>query len=432
MKIENITVVGAQWGDEGKGKLVDYFSQKSEYVVRWAGGDNAGHSIKFGGKEYKLSIVPSGIFNADTINVISPGCVINLDKLISEINYLNEHGFNTSNLRISDKASVILPYHMQIDALEEESRKENKIGTTKKGIGPAYQEYFGRTALRICDFKDLNELENKIQKIHSSKKDYIKKIYDSDTYSYEEVLENLLEKYNLIKDYVCDTSQLVYNAINNNKKVLFEGAQGVLLDIFYGTYPFVTSSHPSASSIPINVGIPAQMLNTVIGVVKAYNTRVGTGPFPTEFEDNISLKIRETGKEFGTVTGRPRRIGWLDIPALKYASMISGITDIAITLIDVLDDLDEIKVCESYSIDNKIIDYIPSSLKEYYKVNPIYRTFKGWKKDITNIKKYEDFPIELKDYVNYIEKQTNLNVSIVSVGPGREQTVLRREFFNEQ
>lgn len=431
MSRENITVVGAQWGDEGKGKLVDFFAQKADVVVRWAGGDNAGHSIKFGGKEYKLSIIPSGIFNPKTINVISPGCVVNLDKINSEILYIKDNGFNTNNLRISDKATVILPYHMQIDALEEEKRKADKIGTTKKGIGPAYQDSIGRKSIRLCDFQDLKELESKLKIIHNEKEEYIKNTFNEVTFSYDEVLSNIIEKYNLIKEYVCDTSSLVYNAIKENKKVLFEGAQGVLLDIFYGTYPFVTSSHPSASSIPINVGIPAQMLKTVIGVVKAYNTRVGTGPFPSEFDNDISIKIRETGREYGTVTGRARRIGWLDIPALKYAIMISGITDIAITLIDVLDDLDEIMVCESYKINDKEIDYIPSSLKEYYDVKPALKSFKGWKKDITKIKKYEELPEELKRYVEYIEEQTQVKVSIISVGPQREQTILRRNFFNE-
>lgn len=431
MKLKNLTVVGAQWGDEGKGKLVDYFSQQADVVVRWAGGDNAGHSIKFGGNEYKLSIIPSGIFNKNTMNVISPGCVVNLDKICSEIEYLNNNGFNTDNLIISDKASVILPYHMQIDALEEETRKDEKIGTTKKGIGPTYQDSIGRSALRICDFKDLEEFKNKLRNIHFQKSNYVKKIYGKDVQSYDDVYNNLIYKYEIIKKYVLDTSKFVYDSIKQNKKVLFEGAQGVLLDIFYGTYPFVTSSHPSASSIPINVGIPSQMIDDVIGVVKAYNTRVGTGPFPTEINDDIAFKIREIGKEYGTVTGRARRIGWLDIPALKYAIMISGITDIAITLIDVLDTLDEVKICESYEIDGKKIDYVPSSLKEYYNIKPIYKTFKGWKTDISQIKDFTDLPQEVKDYIKYIEIQTDTKVSIISVGPKREQTILRRSFYNE-
>ncbi|AGM24750.1 adenylosuccinate synthase [Spiroplasma chrysopicola] len=423
-KYSTLAVVGSQWGDEGKGKITDYFAQKADFVVRWAGGDNAGHTIVIDGVKYKLSLVPSGIFNQNSINVIATGCVINLRKLITEINYLKEHGINCQNLRISNRAHLIFPYHMKIDELQEEYRQDQKIGTTKKGIGPCYQDKAERIGIRVGDLFDPQNFYMQLERNLKFKNEVLTKIFGAETFSAQEIYDEYLGLFAEIKELVTDTSFLVDNAIKAEKKVLFEGAQGVMLDLDHGTYPFVTSSNPSAAAIPTGVGIAPRYINNVVGIVKAYNTRVGTGAFPSEIFDQTADYIREVGKEYGTVSGRPRRIGWFDAVLMKHSLRTSGYTSMAIMLLDVLTTIEEIKICVGYQYNGQTIDYIPSTIKEYEKCEPIWITMRGWKEDITNVTSFAQLPLNAQQYLNKLAEIVGVPISLFSVGPDRKQTIL--------
>ncbi|AGM25781.1 adenylosuccinate synthetase [Spiroplasma syrphidicola EA-1] len=426
-KYSTLAVVGSQWGDEGKGKITDYFAQKADFVVRWAGGDNAGHTIVIDGVKYKLSLVPSGIFNQNSINVIGTGCVINLRKLITEIKYLKEHGINCQNLRISNRAHLIFPYHMKIDELQEEYRQDQKIGTTKKGIGPCYQDKAERIGIRVGDLFDPQNFYTQLERNLKFKNEVLTKIFGAEPFSAQEIYDEYLGLFAEIKELVTDTSFLIDNAIKAEKKVLFEGAQGVMLDLDHGTYPFVTSSNPSAASIPTGVGIAPRYINNVIGIVKAYNTRVGTGAFPSEIFGETADYIREVGKEYGTVSGRPRRIGWFDAVLMKHSLRTSGYTSMAIMLLDVLTTIEEIKICVGYQYNGQTIDYIPSTIKEYEKCEPVWITMPGWKEDITNVTAFSQLPLNAQQYLNKLAEIVGVTISLFSVGPDRKQTILLDE-----
>lgn len=419
-------VIGSQWGDEGKGKITDYFAQNADVIVRWSGGDNAGHTIVFDGKKFKLSIIPSGIFNQKVISVIANGCVVNLEKLVSEINYLKENGYNCDNLKISDRAHIIFPYHLALDECQELARKEQAIGTTKKGIGPCYADKMNRVGIRIGDLLDKEEFVKKLTLNIEEKNKILKNLYNyQKTFDVQTIVDRIFnELLPQFEQYIIDTKQFLDEQLKMNKTILFEGAQGTLLDLDHGTYPFVTSSHPIASSIATGTGLPLRSVVNIIGITKAYNTRVGEGVFPTEFEDEVAKVIREVGNEYGTVSKRPRRIGWFDAVIAKYSAEINGFTGLAITLLDVLTGIKTLKIATSYILDGKEIMHIPSQIKKFNRCEPQYITMPGWDEDITKVTSFEQLPENAKKYLKKISDLVGVPIKIFSVGPSRDQTIL--------
>ena len=429
--MSTVVISGAQWGDEGKGKIVDYLAQQADTVVRFQGGSNAGHTVTVGGEEYKLRLLPSGILYKGTICVIGNGVVVDPQCLIEEIDNMQRRGVDTSGIRLSNRAHVVMPWHKLIDELGENLRGENKIGTTKRGIGPCYIDKADRIGIRVCDLIDSEEFAAKVRNAIKVKNLILEKVYNHSPLDAEEIIceyENYAER---IRPFVCDTISLLNAQVNAGKKILFEGAQATMLDIDYGTYPYVTSSHPISGGVGIGAGIAPKKINTVVGVVKAYCTRVGEGPFPTEQLNEIGDKLREAGHEFGTVTGRPRRTGWLDACVVKYAGQLSGTDYMAVTRLDILDGFDEIKMCTAYKIDGEIIHEIPASLKVLAKVEPVYETFAGWKTDISKIRRYEDLPENARKYLERMAQVTGIALGIVSVGPNRDQTIVLENIFRE-
>jgi adenylosuccinate synthase len=424
---KTVVVVGSQWGDEGKGKITNYLSESVDYVVRYQGGDNAGHTIKFGGITYKLHLIPSGIFNPKVTNILGNGMVINVRNFLSEISQLQTQGFPCNNVFISDRAHVLFDYHVLFDGLKEERLGSNLVGTTKKGIGPAYTDKIARDGIRVVDFISddffhlfKEKVQDKNRELIALKKDQINflPLY----HEYQKIAEQ-------IAPYVVDSITLLNEAYNQNKKILFEGAQGALLDVDFGSYPFVTSSNPSAGGVCIGSGMGPTKIDSVIGVVKAYSTRVGSGYFPTEFEDEIAQYIRKTGNEYGTTTKRPRRIGWFDGVVINYSKMINGLTGISLMLLDVLTGLETIKICTAYKISGKTLHTIPASIREFEHCVPVYEDLMGWTEDITQVKSFEELPENAKNYLHRIEAVTGLNVVIFSVGPDKTQTIVRKQLF---
>ncbi|CAM9105666.1 adenylosuccinate synthase [Mycoplasma marinum] len=417
-------VIGAQWGDEGKGKVSDYLAQKADLVVRYQGGNNAGHTIEFGGNKYALKHIPSGVFNPKTTNIMAQGMVINPKMLLDEIAELKSKGISDFKLLISDRAHVILPYHLDLDgAIEELKGPIKKIGTTKKGIGPCYEDKYARIGIRYGDF--INE-DVFLEKLEDTLliKNKVLKAFDLKTYTAKEIFEEYKEYAAILKERVVETGSLLAKEIESGKSVVFEGAQGVMLCIDNGTYPFVTSSSPTASAIPLYAGLSNKHVTSTIGIVKAYTTRVGVGALPTEIhEASINDDICERGREYGTVTGRRRRIGWLDTVVLKHSARVSGFTELTMTLLDVLDNRETIKIGYAYELDGKEIDYIPGSNTEYDRVDVKYIEMPGWNEDITKVKKYEDLPKNTKAYIEKVEELVGVPVKIFSVGPDREQTI---------
>ena len=420
--MSSVVVVGSQWGDEGKGKITDFLSQNAEVIARYQGGDNAGHTIAFDGKTYKLRLIPSGIFYSDKISVIGNGVVLNPKSLVTELKYLHDNGVSTDNLRISNRAHVILPYHIVLDGLQEAAKKDNKIGTTNKGIGPAYMDKAARVGIRVADLLEKDTFEEKLRTNLEEKNRLFEKMYGHEPLKFEDIFEEYYEYGQVLKDYVTDTSVILNDALDSGKRVLFEGAQGVMLDIDQGTYPFVTSSNTISGGICSGIGIGANRLDTVIGVCKAYTTRVGAGPFPTELHDEIGDHIREVGHEYGTVTKRPRRIGWFDSVVMRHSKRVSGLTNLCLNCVDVLTGLDEIKICTAYELNGEKIYHYPASLKELSACKPVYETLPGWKEDITNCKTLEDLPENARNYIHRIQDLVGVKVSTFSVGPDREQT----------
>lgn len=418
-------VLGSQWGDEGKGKMTDYLAKDVDVVVRFQGGNNAGHTVRVGDKEYKLHIIPSGILYKDKVNVIGNGVVLDPEALFQEIDYLEKEGVDIQpdNLMISDRAQLIMPYHKVLDGIKERSRGKKDIGTTGKGIGPCYTDKMERSGIRVCDLINQDVFKENLKENLKIKNDIITKVYGESALDFDSIYNEYIEYRKKLIPYVKDISVEVYNSIKSNKKVLFEGAQGTLLDIDYGTYPYVTSSSTIAGGVCIGAGIGPTLITGAIGVAKAYTTRVGKGPFPTELFDDTGDWIRKSGREYGVTTGRARRCGWLDLVILKTSSRVSGLTNFAITKIDTLGGLEKVKVCTGYKLNGKIIDYVPASLQDLAKCEPVYEEFDGWDKDIENAKTYDELPENAKIYLNKIEEFTSTKISIVSVGPGRDQTI---------
>lgn len=420
--MSTVVVVGTQWGDEGKGKITDFLAESANVVARYQGGNNAGHTILIDNKKYKLSLIPSGVFYKDKICVIGNGMVVNPEALINEINYIHENGFTTTNLKISDRAHVIMPYHMVLDALEEDRKGPNKIGTTRKGIGPAYMDKAARNGIRIADLMDPAEFESKLRHLMNEKNQLIQQVYGAEPIDVEETLKKYLEYAEFIRPYVTDTSVVLNDAIDENQKVLFEGAQGVMLDIDQGTYPFVTSSNPSAGGVCIGSGVGPSKIQQVIGVAKAYTTRVGDGPFPTELNNETGDYIREKGFEYGTVTGRARRVGWFDTVVVRHARRVSGITGLSLNSLDVLTGLETVKICTGYKYRDEVITHYPASLKMLGECEAVYEEMPGWSEDITQAKTLEDLPETTRNYVKRVSELTGIPIAIFSVGRNREQT----------
>ncbi|MBQ9366017.1 MAG: adenylosuccinate synthase [Schwartzia sp.] len=419
-----VEVTGSQWGDEGKGKIVDYLAQQADVVVRYQGGSNAGHTVTVDGEEYKLRLLPSGILYKGTLCVIGNGVVVDPKVMLEEMDAMTKRGIDVSGIRLSNRAHVVMPYHSLMDGLGEELRGNSKIGTTKRGIGPAYQDKAKRVGIRVCDLMDKEEFAKKLKENLTVKNIELERLYKHEPLDYDEMLKEYEGYAERLRPYVCDTIFLLNDALAAGKKVLFEGAQATMLDIDYGTYPYVTSSHPVSGGIGVGAGVAPSKLDTVVGVVKAYCTRVGSGPFPTEQLNEAGEKLREAGHEYGTVTGRPRRTGWLDAYVVKYAGMLSGINYMAITRLDILDDFDEIKMCTGYKYRGELLNEMPASLKVLEEVEPVYETFKGWKTPISDVREYDKLPKEARVYLERLAEVTGIKLGIVSVGANRDQTII--------
>lgn len=427
--MSTVVVVGTQWGDEGKGKITDFLAEKAEVVARYQGGNNAGHTIVFGGTKYKLHLIPSGIFYKEKICVIGNGMVVNPKALVEELDYLHSNGVSTDNLRISDRAHVIMPYHMKLDAAEEAKKGDNKIGTTLKGIGPAYMDKSARIGIRIADLMDKDIFEEKLRRNLEEKNRLFEKYYETEGFTTEEILEEYMQYVERIRPYVIDTSVVLNDAIDAGKRVLFEGAQGVMLDIDQGTYPFVTSSNPVAGGVCIGSGVGPTKIHHVVGVAKAYTSRVGDGPFPTELHDEVGNQIREVGREYGTTTGRPRRVGWFDSVVVRHARRVSGITALSLNSLDVLSGLKTVKICAAYRYKGEVIEHYPANLNVLAECEAVYEELPGWDEDITGVRSLDELPANARHYVERITQLTGIPLSTFSVGPGREQTNIVRSVY---
>ena len=428
--MKNVVVVGSQWGDEGKGKIVDWLSSEADVVVRFQGGHNAGHTLVIDGKTYKLRLLPSGIVRKNKISIIGNGVVVDPWALIDEIDEIKNKGvhIDENNLFLSEAATLILPIHSELDALREDSTKNPKIGTTRRGIGPAYEDKVGRRSIRVIDLLSEDNLDAKLATLlehHNS----LRKGMGEKEYSKNKLKDELLK----IAPKILKYSRPIWKKIDEfkkaNKKILFEGAQGILLDVDHGTYPFVTSSNTVASSAATGSGCGIDTINYILGITKAYTTRVGEGPFPTELKNEIGEKLGERGKEFGTVTSRKRRCGWFDGVLVKQTIKTSGITGIALTKLDVLDEFDEIKICIAYDLDGKQIEYLPAAPEQQFKVKPIYKSFKGWNSSTCGIKSFSDLPSEAQNYIKFIEEFVEAKLSTISTSPERKDTILIEDPF---
>lgn len=428
--MSSVVVVGTQWGDEGKGKITDFLSQNAEVVARYQGGNNAGHTIKFDNITYKLHLIPSGIFFNEKTCVLGNGMVIDPKAFVEEIAYLHERHVSTDNLRISNRAHVILPYHLKLDILQEEEKGDNKIGTTKKGIGPAYMDKAARCGIRIADLMNKDIFRKKLEQNLLEKNRLFEKLYGVEPMKLEDIVDAYYDFGQQMAPYVCDTSVVLNDALDQGRRVLFEGAQGVMLDIDQGTYPFVTSSNPTAGGVTIGSGVGPTKIDHVVGVSKAYTTRVGDGPFPTELHDEIGEQIREIGREYGTTTGRPRRVGWFDSVVVRHARRVSGITDLSLNSIDVLTGIKTLKICVAYRYQGEIIHEFPATLAELAACEPVYEEMPGWTEDITGVTSLGDLPANARHYLERVSQLTGIPLSIFSVGPDRSQTNVVRSVYS--
>lgn len=417
-------VIGTQWGDEGKGKYIDILAQDSDLVVRFSGGNNAGHTIVANGNKYALHLVPSGILHPGKTCIIGNGVVVDPAVLISELRSLNEKGVNTDNLLISDRSHVIMPYHKVLDELQEKSRGNNSLGTTKRGIGPAYADKTERCGIRMCDLIDEKIFREKVKSNLEIKNLIIEKVYGGEKLDAEKITEEYLEYANILRKQITDTNAVLFDAIKSGKNILFEGAQATFLDLDFGTYPFVTSSNPVAGGVCVGAGIGPTYINDVYGVLKAYTSRVGAGPFPTEQDNEIGDTIRELGFEYGTTTGRPRRCGWLDLVMIRYAARVNGLTALAINHVDTIGKLEKIKLCTSYKKDGVITNHFPASLEELSKCEPVYEEFDGWNEDISDIRDFNSLPANAKKYLSRIEELVEVKVKLIGVGNKRTNTIV--------
>jgi adenylosuccinate synthase len=433
-----IAVIGGQWGDEGKGKIIDYLAEKTQYVVRYSGGNNAGHTVINSKGEFALNLIPSGIFWNNVTPVIGNGLVVDPEVVITEIFALQERGIDTERLIISDRSHAIMPYHILLDLLEEESKGNDAIGTTGKGVGPAYVDKISRIGIRMGEIanlhKDPSSIEGFVEKLTSIlyiKNNIITKIYNSNPIELEPLIEQCKVWGAKLSKYVYQTDHILHDALERGENVLFEGAQGALLDIDHGTYPFVTSSSPTIGGVFTGTGVPFNAINEVVGVFKAYCSRVGSGPMVTELHDEVAEFIRETAKEYGTTTGRARRVGWFDAVAARYSAQINGFTSIVLTRLDVLDGFDELKICNKYSFGDKIISDFPTDNATLSKCEPLYETLQGWHDPTASMTCLDTFPTKALEYVKKLEDYIGVPIKIISTGPQREQTVLVQSFVNE-
>jgi adenylosuccinate synthase len=410
-------IIGVQWGDEGKGKIIDFFSAQADIIVRYQGGNNAGHTVVINNQEFILHLIPSGILRPDKICMIAHGVVINPEAFIDEVEYLSRYGIDIEGrLYISDMAHLIMPYHIYLDSLFEKGRK---IGTTMRGVGPVYEDKAGRNGIRVIDLLDKDVFENKLKRNLE-----IKKYMLGGQFDYEKIRERYMEYAGILKKYIRDTTVLLAEALKNGKNILLEGAQGTLLDVDYGTYPYVTSSNASVGGVCTGSGIPPNKIDKIIGVTKAYSTRVGEGPFPTEVSAELGNNMREKGNEYGATTGRPRRCGWFDTIAVRYSARINGLDTLAITKLDVLSYFDVIKICVGYRYRGEIIKEFPHSLNVLYNCEPVYQEVPGWQQDISNVKTFDELPKKAKDYLDRLSDLIETKIELISVGPERDQTIV--------
>ena len=417
----SLILVGTQWGDEGKGKIVDYFSEKFSAVCRFQGGHNAGHTIYNDKKKFVLHLIPSGIFYDHVSCFIGQGVILSLDSLLEEVETIESKGINLDGkLRISRYCSLLLPVHAKIDQLREDNK--NKIGTTRRGIGPAYEDKTARRSIKAFDLEDDSLLEDKLKNLLDYYNFQIENIHKAEKFYYQEVFDNLKETYSKTSKFFGDVTDSLEEIYEKGNHILYEGAQGTLLDVDYGTYPYVTSSNTLATSVGVGSGFPKSIYADVLGIVKAYTTRVGEGPFPTELHDEHGEKIAEIGNEFGATTGRPRRCGWLDLVALKYSAKLNNLTSLCVTKLDVLDSFSEIKVCDEYEIDNEIVQY---KSRQLHKVKPKYKIFKGWEQSLSQCQNYSELPKEAREFLEFIEDYTKVKISLISNGPQRNDLIHR-------
>ncbi len=416
-------VLGAQWGDEGKGRVVDYFAESADYVVRFQGGNNAGHTIVVGEEKLALSLIPSGILYPECIPVIASGTVIDPKVLLDEMDMATERGLDPSAVKLSSNAHLIMPYHRKLDAAIERYLGKNQIGTTKKGIGPAYTDKYARFGIRVQDLFDEKIFREKVEAALEDKNKILPRVYNTLPMEADAIVDEYLEYAERLAPHVTDTSLLLWNAIQDDKAVLFEGAQGTLLDIDHGTYPFVTSSNPTAGGAVVGTGVGPKAIDDVVGVAKAYISRVGTGPFPTELFDEIGDAMIDLGGEYGTVTGRRRRCGWLDMLALRYAARVNSLTKLFLTKLDILSAFDSIKVAVGYRSPEGKFDEFPAQQSVLYHCEPVYEELPGWGEDITGVRRYDDLPKEARAYIEYVQEASGVDVGWVSVGPERSQLI---------
>ncbi|MDO8964481.1 MAG: adenylosuccinate synthase [Coriobacteriia bacterium] len=424
-----IVLVGAQWGDEGKGKITDLLADDMDFVVRFQGGNNAGHTIVHGGRTLKLHLIPSGIMYPHITPIIGNGVVIDPKVMLEEIDRLEADGITTHRLLVSSNAHLIMPYHRDLDGASEKRLGSNEIGTTRRGIGPAYMDKASRLGIRVQDLTDEHILRKKLEAALAEKNDLLEKIYGLPTYTVEEILEEYMGYAERIRPMITDTSHVINRALRSDQWVFFEGAQGTLLDIDHGTYPFVTSSSPTAGGACTGAGVGPKSIDRVFGIAKAYITRVGSGPFPTELDNEpggIGELLTTVGGEYGTTTGRQRRCGWYDSVIVRYAVQINGLTDLVITKLDVLSELDTIKVCVAYEYEGRRFNELPSHQTAFHHAKPVYEELPGWRTDITGCRTFEELPKEARDYIAFLEDLAEVPVSIIAVGPSREQTIMRR------
>ena len=424
-----IVLLGAQWGDEGKGKATDILGDRVDYVVRYQGGNNAGHTVVIGNQKYALHLLPSGILSPNVIPVIGNGVVIDPSVLLEEIKGLNERGIDTSKLVISSNAHLITPYHRTIDKVSERFLGKAKIGTTGRGIGPAYADKISRIGIRVQDLFDESILQKKIEGALKDKNQVLTKVFNRKDMQVSEILDEYLGYAEILRPYIADTALLLNNALERGKTVLLEGSQGTLLDVDHGTYPFVTSSNPTAGGACTGSGIGPTKIERVIGIVKAYTTRVGSGPFPTELENEDGEKLRTIGHEYGTTTGRNRRCGWYDAPIARFAVRINGLTDFFLTKLDVLTGWEKIPVCVAYEIDGKRVEEVPSSQTDFHHAIPIYEYLPGWSEDISKARALSDLPKNARDYIAFLEEISGAPMSAIGVGPGRDETIVMRDLL---
>lgn len=428
----NVVVIGAQWGDEGKGRIVDLISEKVDIIVRYQGGNNAGHTIVVGDEKVILHHLPSGILRQDKLSVIGNGVVIDPKVLLQEINELESAGYsaNEKNLKISDRAHVIMPYHIEIDLARESMNGKGKIGTTGRGIGPVYEDKVARRGIKFADLIDPDSLSARLKDVLEERNAYLTKVLGGDPLNFEEIFQEYVVYGRELKRFSCDVSTLLNNSISKGQNILFEGAQGALLDIDFGTYPYVTSSSSGSGGASIGTGVGPTKIDTVLGISKAYATRVGEGPFPTEISGELGEKLRQAGGEFGATTGRSRRCGWFDAFALKYAAQINGISWLAITKLDVLSGFEKINICVAYLYNGKELSSFPSNNKVLKEIVPVYEEMEGWKEDISEAKDISELPIQARKYLEKLEEITGVPIYTVSLGPSREKIIFLNEIFS--